>query len=139
MNPFRILLVDNAPDRKERIYLLKANGLAVSPALDVEQAHERCKPGRYDVIIVHAGAHPEVALSLCDGITNKYQKQLVLLMVTPDTQVPGRSYLVSDRPQALLGRVKTLLTPNSNLVPMPGVLSGNNAELGEGFEPQRRL
>jgi len=126
MKSFRVLLVDHAVEpkdrnRKERISLLKANGLTVYPAFDLQQARERCKPGRYDLIIVNAGSNPGLALAMCDEIVRQDSKQLLLLMVTPEMKVPRRSYLVSDNSEILLGRVKALplLARDRSFEPMP--------------------
>ena len=119
MNSFRVLLVDDAPDRKQRIDLLKANGLTVFPALKLEQAQERCRPGRYDLIIVSAGRNPNLALAVCDAITSKHQEQLVLMTVAPNTPVPRRAYLVSDRPEILLARVRKLFAKERRSLQAP--------------------
>jgi DNA-binding response OmpR family regulator len=107
-NSPRILLVDRDSDRKERIALLKKNGFTVYPALDIEQARERCKPGRYDLIIVNAGDDPHMALALCDHIANQDPRQLLLLMAAPDLHSSRGEQVVSSKPEALLERVRAL-------------------------------
>jgi DNA-binding response OmpR family regulator len=109
-NSPRILLVDKDLDRKERIGLLKKNGFTVYPALDVQQARERCKPGRYDLIIVNAGDDQHLALALCDHIASQDPRQRLLLMAAPDIQLARREHVVSSKPEALLERVQALLS-----------------------------
>ena len=67
----KVLLIDRDPERrKERISALKKNGYRVFPALDLEQAKQRCKPGTYDVIVANAEGweHPELAFEFCEWI-----------------------------------------------------------------------
>jgi len=116
MKSFRVLLVDNAPDRKKRISLLTKNGLVVRPALNLQQARERCKPGRYDLVIVNGGRRPDLAVTVCDDIITNDHEQILLLMVTRDIRVSPRSYLVASKPEILLDRVKTLLAQDRRLV-----------------------
>ena len=111
----KILLVDDEPDgRKQRIGILKDRGFAVYPALAIEQARTRCRPGAYDLIIVHAnGNNKDVALELCDRIRENDSRQLLLLMLAPEVHVPRRDYLVSNVPKELLERVESLLHPGA--------------------------
>jgi PleD family two-component response regulator len=51
----KVLLIDRDPRRMERISFLKEHGYKVFPALDVQQARDRCKPGVYDLIVVNSG------------------------------------------------------------------------------------
>jgi hypothetical protein len=107
-NSPRILLVDKGLDRKERIGLLKKNGFTVYPALEIQQARERCKPGRYDLIIVSAGDDPQLAQALHDHIAHQNPRQLVLLMAPPGVQLSSREPVVSPKPEVLLERVQGL-------------------------------
>jgi hypothetical protein len=84
----------------------------VYPALSLPQAAERCKPDRYELIIVHAGSDPDAAIALCDDIMSKNDKQLLLLIVAPEHRVPRRGYLAPDRTEELLRRVEVLLALN---------------------------
>jgi DNA-binding response OmpR family regulator len=105
----KVLLIDRDPElRKERISTLKKNGYRVFPALDLQQAKQRCKPGAYDLIVVNAGEQPEMALEFCDWIKSTDPKQAVLLMVGAIIQIPTRDYMVSDLPERLLERVNSL-------------------------------
>jgi DNA-binding response OmpR family regulator len=107
--PLKVLLIDRDPERrKERISALKKNGYRVFPALDLEQAKQRCKPGTYDLIVVNAGEHPEIALEFCERIRSTAPKQAVLLMVGAIVQLPPRDYMVSDIPERLLERVDAI-------------------------------
>ncbi len=115
----KILLVDDEPDgRKQRIEILKDHGFAVYPALAIEQARTRCRPGAYDLIIVHANDNNKnVALELCDQVRTNNPGQLLLLMLAPDVRVPRRDYLVSGAPKELLERVEALLRPSTSADP----------------------
>ena len=109
-----VLLVDRDADRKERISLLKKNGFKVFPALDVGQARERYKPGKFDLIIVNApNNNPHPALAMCDEIARRDAHQPLLLMAGADLQLPERQYLVSPQPQMVVERAKALLAARS--------------------------
>lgn len=115
----RILLVDNAPDRKERIGVLTASGLRVFPALSLQQARERCAPGKYDLIAVNSAGDAEAAMELCDQILAKDPRQRVLLMTPSKTGISGRDYAISDEPHALLAKVKMMLGLEDKSAAMP--------------------
>jgi len=104
----KVLLIDRDELRKERISALKKNGHRVFPALDIQQAKQRCKPGSYDVIVVNAGEQPEMALEFCEWIRSNGPKQAVLLMVGAIVQLPRRDYMVPDIPGRLLERIESL-------------------------------
>jgi len=105
----KVLLVDRDPAlRKERISALKKNGYRVFPALDLQQARQRCKPGTYDLIVVNAGEQPDMAFEFCEWIRRTDPKQAVLLMVGAIVQLPPRDYMVSDIPERLLERIESL-------------------------------
>jgi len=105
----KVLLIDRDPElRKERILALKKNGYRVFPALDLQQAKQRCKPGTYDAIVVNAGEQPEMALEFCEWIKSNDPKQAVLLMVGAIVQLPRRDYMVSDIPERLLARIESM-------------------------------
>jgi len=109
-----ILFVDKDADRKERISLLKKNGFKVFPALDIGQARERYKPGKFDLIIVNAqNNNPQLALAMCDDIIRRDAHQLLLLMAAPELQLPARQYLVSPQPEKVAERAKTLFAERS--------------------------
>ena len=105
----KVLLVDRDPElRKERISILKKNGYKVFPALELQQAKQRCKPDAYHLIIVNAGEQPEAALELCEWIKSNDPRQTVLLMVGAIVQLPARDYMVADIPERLLERVDAI-------------------------------
>ena len=105
----KVLLIDRDPERRnERISVLKTHGYKVFPALDLQQARSRCKPGTYDVIAVNAGDQPDMALEFCEWIRSNDPKQAVLLMVGAIIQLPRRDYMVSDIPERLLERIESI-------------------------------
>jgi DNA-binding response OmpR family regulator len=107
----KVLLIDRDPERrKERISALKKNGYRVLPALDLEQAKQRCKPGTYDVIVANAEGweHPELALEFCEWIKSTAPQQAVLLMIGAIVQLPRRDYMVSDIPERLVERIDSM-------------------------------
>ncbi len=109
--PLKVLLIDRDPERrKERISILKKNGYRVFPALDLQQAKQRCKPYTYDVIVANAEGweHPELALEFCDWIKSTDPKQAILLMIGAIVQLPRRDYMVSDIPERLLARIDSM-------------------------------
>ena len=107
----KVLLIDRDPERrKERISALKTNGYRVFPALDLQQAKQRCKPGTYDVVVVNSECweQPEMALEFCDWIRSTAPRQAVLLMVGAIVHLPHRDYMVPDIPQRLLERIDSM-------------------------------
>lgn len=105
-SPRKVLLIDNATDRKERIKTLADHGYGVFPALRMEEARTRCTRGGYDLIVVNAGNTPEQALEFCDEVRRQCPKQLLLL--TSDTAI-DRDYAVSGGLPALANRVEEVL------------------------------
>lgn len=106
----RILLIDSAIDRKERIHTLKARGYAVFPALHMEEARSRCLRGGYDLIVVNAGEEQERALEYCDEIRRNCPNQL-LLMSSRDGA--GRDYAIAADVQSLVQAVDRVLHSNA--------------------------
>jgi len=105
----KVLLVDRDPERrKERISVLKEHGYKVFPALDLQQARSRCKPGAFDLIVVNSGGQPDMAIELCEWIKSNDSKQAVLLIAATGNQLPHRDYIVSDVPKQLLDRIESL-------------------------------
>lgn len=102
-------MIDKAPDRKERIGQLKANGYAVFPALQLEEARSRCMRGGYDLIIVNAEGQPQEALQFCDTMRTTCPQQPLLMCTRADGDAANRDYAVSAAPDALLQRVDALL------------------------------
>ncbi len=102
----KILLIDKAPDRKERIRALKSRGYAVFPALRLEEARSRCMRGGYDLIVVNAGDEGDAAVQFCEEIREQCPKQLVLLCT--QAELDG-DYTVSPDIQSLTGKVDDLL------------------------------
>lgn len=105
-SPRKILLIDSAADRKERIRALSKKGYSVFPARKMEEAHSRCMRGGYDLILVNASTDETGALEFCDDIQKQCPKQLLLMCTTAGA---AREYAVSvDLPQ-LLRSVDNLL------------------------------
>ena len=103
----KILMVDNDPkSRKERVNILRAHGFTAYPALDMQQARSRCKPGTYDLIIVNPREGNEAATELCNTIRQQNPQQMLLVMTAADqAEMEGT---VSDNPQKLLERVQAM-------------------------------
>lgn len=116
-NP-RILVIDNdRKGRKARINILKAHGFSAYPALNMQQAKTRCKPGSFDLIVVNSSDEKELALEFCDTIKQADPRQFVLLMTAAGAEAGDRDYLVSDDPQLLLERVQALFPARAAEVP----------------------
>ncbi len=104
----KILMVDNDPKgRKDRINILRAHGFAAYPALNLQQAMSRCRPGAYDLIVVNPHEGKEQALEFCEAIRKQNPQQLLLLMTSVSVESSDRD-TVSDNPQALLERVQEM-------------------------------
>jgi CheY-like chemotaxis protein len=104
----KILMVDNDPkSRKARINILRAHGFSAYPALNMQQARTRCRPGAYDLIVVNPRDEKDPALEFCDAIKKQNPQQLLLLM-TPADQTTDTEGTVSDNPQILLERVQAM-------------------------------
>lgn len=112
--PRKILLVDREPDRQARISVLKQHGFSVYPALAMEQASTRCRPGAYDLIILNADPDYDMALQLYKQIHERDPQQHVLVMSSREPYI-SRGNHVSSMPERLLERVESLL----------GTVSGN--------------
>lgn len=108
-SPQKILLIDKSLDRKERIGLLKANGYAVFPALNLADARSRCMRGGYDLIVVNAEAQPQEGMQFCDAIRTTCPQQPLLMCTQAEGEVADRDYVVSAAPEALVQRVNALL------------------------------
>lgn len=108
----KVLIVDKSIDRKKRIAAIKGRGFAVFPALQLAEARSRCRPGAYDLIVVHGVDEPEGALAFCDQLRGRTPAQPVLLISANRTQRPERDYVVEDDPKALADRVESLLGRN---------------------------
>lgn len=104
--PRKILIIDRASDRKERINALKSRGYGVFPTLRMEEARSRCTRGGYDLIIVNGGEDRERALQFGDDLRKQCPKQLLLVRASGEA---GRDYIVGPDLDALLERVDTLL------------------------------
>jgi DNA-binding response OmpR family regulator len=105
----KVLIVDKSIDRKKRIAALKEQGFSVFPALRLEEARSRCRPGAYDLIIVNAQDEPEIAASFCDELRARTPAQAVLLAVSNGSGNNGQDYLVQDEPALLAQRAAALL------------------------------
>jgi len=88
----RILLIDKATDRKERINTLKSRGYSVFPALNMEEARSRCIRGAYDLIVVNANGSHEQAAQFCDEIRRQCPKQRLVLC----SETSGHDAVASD-------------------------------------------
>ena len=107
----RILLIDKASDRKDRINALKARGYAVFPALKLEEARSRCLRGGYDLVVINSGDEPELAAQFSEDLREQCPKQLMLL-ITPEKS--GRDYGVTSDLPTLLQRVDKVLGGSAN-------------------------
>jgi DNA-binding response OmpR family regulator len=105
MNSQRILLIDNANDRKDRINALKQRGYSVFPALRMKEARSRCMRGGYDLIVVNAGDEEQQAIEYCDNIRKQCPRQQVLLC----TQEHTRDYAVAPDVDSLVKAVDSTL------------------------------
>ena len=108
-SPRKVLLIDDASDRKERIKALADRGHSVFPALRMEEARSRCTRGGYDLIVVNAGSNQEQVLAFCDEIREQCPKQLLLMTGEDATD---SDYAVSGGIPSLLQRVDELLQDN---------------------------
>ena len=106
----KILLIDNAADRKQRIGALKSRGYAVFPTLRMDEARSRCMRGGYDLIVVNAGDEQEKATQYCDDIRRQCPNQQVLMCSTGGS---GRDYAVSTDVQSLVSAVDSALSNKS--------------------------
>jgi DNA-binding response OmpR family regulator len=104
----KVLLIDNQPDRKERIAFFKSQGFTVFPALDPLQARQRCKANRYDLVVLNAGGNLDLALEVCDQIRSDNQKQPLIMITAPGQPLPDRDYVESSQPETLLKRIKVM-------------------------------
>jgi DNA-binding response OmpR family regulator len=109
-SPRKILLIDTASDRKERIKALADHGYSIFPALRMDEARNRCTHGGYDLIVVNAGSNQEQAEEFCDQIRTQCPKQLLLM--TSDA-ASDRDYAVSRGLPAMLQAVDDLLRDNN--------------------------
>jgi DNA-binding response OmpR family regulator len=107
MNSQRILLIDNASDRKDRINALKQHGYSVFPALRMEEARSRCMRGGYDLIVVNAGDEAQQAVEYCDAIRKQCPRQQVLMCSLDNT----RDYAVPPDVDSLVKAVDSTLHP----------------------------
>ena len=105
----KVLIVDKSIDRKKRIAALKERGLSVFPALQLNDARSRCRPGAYDLVIVNGQDEPEEAATLCDDLCKRTPPQAVLLAVSNGNGPAGREYVVQNDPEALAERAAFLL------------------------------
>ena len=104
----RILLIDKAIDRKERISTLKNHGYAVFPALRMEEARSRCMRGGYDLIVVNAGDEQQQAEQFCDEIRRSCPNQLLLMCTNNGS---SRDYATASNVSSLLQAVEKIVTP----------------------------
>ncbi len=109
--PRKILLIDNASDRKQRIKALADRGYAVFPARRMEEARSRCTRGSYDLIIVDAEGDQQRAIDFCDEIRKSCPKQLLLMSGDGGS---GRDYAVSGSMESLVQRVDEILRGDTN-------------------------
>jgi DNA-binding response OmpR family regulator len=105
----KVLIVDKSIDRKKRIAALKSRGLSVFPALQLQDARSRCRPGAYDLVIVNAQDELQAAAEFCDQLCGRTPAQPVLLAMADETSGPDRIYVVTDEPEVLAQRAAALL------------------------------
>jgi len=105
----RILLIDKATDRKDRINSLKNRGYAVFPALNMEEARSRCMRGGYDLIVVNADGQHEQAAQFCDDIRRQCPRQQLVLC---SDAVPGREHAVAPDVDSVVKAVESALHAN---------------------------
>ncbi len=104
--PRKILIIDSASDRKERINALKSRGYGVFPTLRMEEARSRCMRGGYDLIIVNAGEDQQRAVQFGDDLRKQCPQQQLLVRTSGEA---GRDYTVGPDLDALLHRVDSVL------------------------------
>ncbi len=105
----KVLMIDRDPERrKQRISVLQKHGYKVFPALDIQQARKRCRPGAFDLVVVNSSGQPELAMEFCDSINLMDPAQAILLMVDEGVQLPRRDYMVPDIPERLFERVNSM-------------------------------
>ncbi len=102
----RILLIDKATDRKERINALKSRGYTVFPALSMEEARSRCMRGGYDLIVVNSNGEHEQAGQFCDEIRRQCPKQHLVLC---SDSASGRDYAVAPDVDSVVKAVESAL------------------------------
>jgi DNA-binding response OmpR family regulator len=105
----RILLIDKAHDRKERINALKSRGYTVFPALNMEEARSRCMRGGYDLIVVNAGGDHDQAAQFCDDIRRQCPKQMLILCSEAQT---GSNGAVASDVNSVVQAVESALDKN---------------------------
>jgi len=106
----RILLIDNASDRKERINALKHRGYAVFPALNLEEARSRCLRGGYDLIVVNANGSHEQAAQFCDDIRRQCPRQQLILC---SDGASGSDHTVAPDVSSVVNAVESALNRNA--------------------------
>jgi DNA-binding NtrC family response regulator len=110
MEPTRkVLIVDKSIDRKKRIAAVRQRGFSVFPALKLDEARSRCRPGAYDLIVVHGADEQEACVAFCDQMRERTPSQPVLLIIGNHGTRPDREYLVQDQPSTLADRVEAAL------------------------------
>lgn len=92
--------------------MLKRGGFLVYPALVMDQALSRCRPGTFDLIIVNATEDADSALEFRDQVRRTDPQQRLLLMSEANLRAAGDE-VVSGNPERLLERVETLLKQKS--------------------------
>jgi DNA-binding response OmpR family regulator len=105
----KILIVDKADDRKSRIAAIKDRGFAVYPALNLQEARSRCRPGAYDLVVVNGTQEPEACIAFCDQLRERKPPQAVLLTVADNAGGPHGDYVVGSNPAELADKVEALL------------------------------
>lgn len=102
----KILLIDSAPDRKQRIKVLADRGYGVFPALKLDEARSRCLRGGYDLIVVNAAQEHERAVEFCDEVRKQCPRQLLLMT---SNSPADRDYVVPADLHSLVQGVEKLL------------------------------
>jgi hypothetical protein len=104
----KVLIVDKSIDRKTRIGAVRERGFAVFPALKLSEARGRCRPGAYDLIVVHGADELDACLALCDQLRERVPPQPVLLVMPDASKAPDRDYVVQGDAKAIADRVEAM-------------------------------
>ena len=109
----KILLIDKAPDRKDRINALKNRGYAVFPALSMEEARSRCMRGGYDLIVLNANGDHQQSVEFCDDIRRQCPRQQLILCTDAES---GRDYAVRSDTSSVVSAVDSALAAHAKPV-----------------------
>lgn len=108
----KALVVDDDKDRyrrKERITVIQNAGFKAYPVLRLQDAHTRCRPGSFDLVVVNVSQNVDLAVELCDQIKRNDPNQQVFLVAEGGVNSPDRDYVLRDWSQlsAKLGSTRS--------------------------------